>query len=227
MYAGLTTGTFMASMQLGTAAVLWTNSTGPPLESQLPWQFLSELVIHGLGLTVCGVTPYDHSLSGYLPFSTNEITRYAITLLATMTGRFLKAGELDRRHKTHFQQWIMPIISAVFASHHGDFELGGVLVILVAAVTGQPQLALEQHTPVSDKTVLAGEPSMLLHATDPQVQVVTPAFFIWACFLQNVYMLVFMHSSICSVKPSACRLSISRPSCFHGLCEMCVGVLQP
>lgn len=177
MYAGLTTGMFMASMQLGTAAIFWTNSTGPPLESQLPWQLLSELVIHGLGLTVCGITPYDHSESGYLPFSTNETTRYAIALLVTMTGRFLKAGKLDRRHKTHFQQWIMPIISAVFAAHHGDPELAGVLVILVAAVTGQPQLALEQHTSVSDKTVRAGRPSMLLHATHPQVQNMTPAPF--------------------------------------------------
>ena len=165
MYAGLSTGLFMVSMQLATAAILWTNNTGLPLESQLPWQFLSELLIHGLGLTVCGISPHSHSSSDYLPFSTNEITRYAVALLVTITGRFLKAGKLDRRHKTHFQQWIFPIIFAVFATHHGDPELGGVLVILVAAVMGQAHMALERHSSVSDKTVCTGKRPRLLHTT--------------------------------------------------------------
>ena len=163
MYAGLSTGLFMASTQLATAAILWTNNTGPPLESQLPWQFLSELLIHGLGLTVCGISPHRHSSSDYLPFSTNEITRYSVALLVTMTGRFLKAGKLDRRHKTHFQQWIFPIIFAVFATHHDDPELGGVLVILVAAVMGQTHMALERHSSVSDKTVRTGKGCCMQH----------------------------------------------------------------
>lgn len=165
MYEGLTTGLLMNGIQLGTAAILWTNNTGPPLESQLPWQLLSELVIHGLGLAVCGITPFHHSCSGDLPISTNETSCHAVTLLVTMTGRFLKAGKLDRRHRTHFQRWIMPIISAVFASQHGNPEIGGVLLILVAAAMGQPHMTFEQHVSISEKTVRAGRPFRLLHTT--------------------------------------------------------------
>ena len=147
-------------MRLGTAAILWTNNIGPPLESQLPWQFLSELVIHGLGLPLCGVTPYKHSKGS--PLIAKEVTLHAVALLVTMAGRFFKAGRLDSRHITHLQQWIMPILSATFALYHQDPEIGGVLVILAALAVGQRHMTLGQHISLSEEIVRAGKSSYAL-----------------------------------------------------------------
>lgn len=162
----------MIGLQLGTAAVLWTNNTGSPLDSQLPWQFLSQLVIHGLGLAVCGIAPQKHSVTPETSCTISTVASLATILLVTMTGRFVKAAPLDKLEIEHIQRWFMPILSAMFGAHHGDPEIGGVLVILAALVVGQPHTTLEQGTissGMSHKEVQTGKPLLgSMHATHLQ-----------------------------------------------------------
>ena len=162
----------MGGLQLGTAAILWTNSTGSPLDSQLPWQFFSELLIHGLGLAVCGITSQRHSMIPTSSCAINHVASLATVLLVTTAGRFLKAAPLNRLETEHIQQWFMPILSAMFETHHGDPEIGGVLVILAALVVGQPLTTFQQGTVssgMSHKAVQTGKSFHgSMHATNPQ-----------------------------------------------------------
>ena len=172
MCTGLPMAMLMAGLQLGTAAILWTNNIGSPLDSQLPWQLFSELVIHGLDLAVCGITPQKPSMTEYPSYIIHDVEFLAIILLVTMAGRFLKAAPLDRRETEHIQQWLMPILSAMFHTHCCDAEIAGVLVILAALVVGQPHTSFEQGTiksGMSHKDVRSGKSSRgSLHATHPQ-----------------------------------------------------------
>ena len=162
----------MAGLQLGTAAILWTNKIGSPLDSQLPWQLFSELIIHGLGLAVCGINPQKHSTTVKPSGTIHDVASLATILLVTMAGRFLKAAPLNRLETEHIQQWLMPILSAMFDTHRDDPEIGGVLVILAALVVGQPYTSFEQGTIrscMSHTDVRTGTSSReSLHATYPQ-----------------------------------------------------------
>ena len=170
--AGMPTGMLMSGLQLGTAAVLWTNNIGSPLDSQLPWQFLSQLVVHGLGLAVCGIPLQKHSMTPETSCTISDVASLATILLVTMTGRFLKAAPLDKLETEHILRWFMPILSAMFGTHHGDPQLGGVLVILAALVVGQPHTTFEQGTVssgMSHKEVRTGKPLLgFMHATHLQ-----------------------------------------------------------
>lgn len=142
----------VGGLQLGTAAILWTNNTGPPLDSQLPWHLFSDLV------TLWYLNSDKPIRTPRSPHSINEAGLYATALLVTMSGRFFKTATLDERHVELFERWIMPAISATFAHHHDDPDLGGVLVILAALAVGQPYITLERAA-MSDKAVRKGKSS--------------------------------------------------------------------
>lgn len=185
VYAGMPIAMLISGLQLGTAAILWTNNTGSPLDSQLPWQFLYELMINGLGLAVCGIKPQKHSMISESSGAINHVASLATVLLVTIAGRFLKAAPLNRLETEHIQQWFMPILSAMFETHNGDPEIGGVLVILAALVVGHPLTTFEQSTvnsSMSHKAVQTGKSSHAsMHATYLQSLVWLLTLFNIAC----------------------------------------------
>lgn len=141
----------VGGLQLGIAAILWTNNTGPPLDSQLPWHLFSDLVhMWHLSSDKPITTPAP-------PSSKHDVALYATALLVTMSGRFFKTAPLDGRHIDIFEQEIMPAIYAHLAHHHDDPDLAGVLVILAALAVGQPYRTHKQHILLSDEGVRKGK----------------------------------------------------------------------
>ena len=159
LHAGLTTDFLIVVLQLGTAAIVWLDKAGLPLESQLPWELFSELVISSLLLPLKDTPPFDRPYLGFpITIPCNQVLTHALALLVSMTGSFLKqADQPDKQLTLHFQQWIMPMISVLLESYYGEQTVGGVAVLLMAVSVGQPCMRHLQLQPVSEETVRQGE----------------------------------------------------------------------
>ena len=159
LLAGLTTDLLKVVLQLGTAATLWLDNVGLPLESRLPWQLFSELLISSLLLPLKETPPFNSADLGFpVDIPCNEVLIRALGLLVSMTGSFLKqANQPDRHHALHFQHWIMPIISTQFQGHYNDPTSGGVAAVLMAVSVGQPCMRHLQLEPMGEEAVCQGE----------------------------------------------------------------------
>ena len=142
---------FVGGLQLGTAAILWTNNTGPPLDSQLPWHLFSDL------FHMWYLNPGKPITTPASPSSKHDVTLYATALLVTMSGRFFKTAPLDGRHIEIFEQEILLAIHVHLSHHHDDPDLAGVLVVLAALAAGQPYMTHRQRTLLSDTGVRKGK----------------------------------------------------------------------
>lgn len=169
--AGSTAAFAANALQLGIAAILWSDSKLPPLDRSLPWHLFSALIVQCLKLPLDEIAVNEHS-NFRLPateLNCDDVAPHAIFLLASMTCAFLRGAGPDSRQTAHFQQWIMPIISCVFDEYGASPSLGGVMVILMAIVIGQPCGALSAgltSANISHSQIRAGNCRLLI---EPQI----------------------------------------------------------